>query len=98
MLVGNTVLVLLVGLHVDHALYQVDNGYIEEIILRGLGEKKNLQTFPLRMMETSKGPSSADPVCPALPQLQVAIHLQFDKLVPPCPQFNVGKGAAVNQH
>ena len=32
MLVGNTVLVVLVGLHVHHALYQVDNGYTEEII------------------------------------------------------------------
>ena len=76
MLVGNTVLVVLVGLHVHHALYQVDNGYTEEII--GDSAKKESETFPLRMMETSKGPSSSDPVCLA-------------NVVPPSPNSMLGK-------
>jgi len=75
MLVGNTVLVVLVGLQ-HHALYQVDNGYTEEII--GDSAKKESETFPLRMMETSKGPSSSDPVCLA-------------NVVPPSPNSMLGK-------
>ena len=54
MLVGNTVLVVLVGLHVHHALYQVDSGYTEEII--GDSAKKESENISATDDGNFKGP------------------------------------------
>jgi len=54
MLVGNTVLVVLVGLHVHHPLYQVDNGYTEEII--GDSAKKESENISATDDGNFKGP------------------------------------------